>query len=311
MLRSPEVLPVTFILISMVEFISPHLLFFLCIRLILAFFLALNYGKIIVLDDELKTLHCYVDGRPPLVSTTIVRRSMREYTDTGETDIGEIHGNMNMFFGVVARMSGKLVDAVHTMALIIKTTTPASSINHDYSVPDVQYTQQDYYNSSKRFLSASATDTELCREYMLSYAIFCAFMLSLFLFILLVFSEIYMRRLLGKVLLTEIDLEWEEEDNEKEVEEENNRANEFITNLRAKEMLELENNSRNNSQNFDDTKVIDKNIHHSNVQAVHFNSTQGSSSHPDAVPLPLSGEDQIITIYLSTKFLFLFTKILI
>ena len=282
---------------SMVEFISPHFLFFLRIRLILAFFLALNYGKIIVLDEDIKTLYCYVDGRPPLVSTTVVRRSMREYTDSGETDSGGIHGNMNMFSGVVARMSGKIVDAVHTITMITKSTTSASSINHDYSAPDVQYIQQDYFNSSRRFLSASASDTELCREYMLSYAIFCAYMLSLFLFILLVFSEIYMRRLLEKVLLTEIDLEWEEEGNDKELEEENNRTDEFIKNLKAKEMLELENNSRNNSQNFDDMKVIDKNIHHSNVQAVHFNSTQGSSSHSDAVPLPLSGENQINIIY--------------
>ena len=282
---------------SMVEFISPHFLFFLRIRLILAFFLALNYGKIIVLDEDIKTLYCYVDGRPPLVSTTVVRRSMREYTDSGETDSGGIHGNINMFSGVVARMSGKIVDAVHTITMITKSTTSASSINHDYSAPDVQYIQQDYFNSSRRFLSASASDTELCREYMLSYAIFCAYMLSLFLFILLVFSEIYMRRLLEKVLLTEIDLEWEEEGNDKELEEENNRTDEFIKNLKAKEMLELENNSRNNSQNFDDMKVIDKNIHHSNVQAVHFNSTQGSSSHSDAVPLPLSGENQINIIY--------------
>ena len=282
---------------SMVEFISPHFLFFLRIRLILAFFLALNYGKIIVLDEDIKTLYCYVDGRPPLVSTTVVRRSMREYTDSGETDSGGIHGNMNMFSGVVARMSGKIVDAVHTITMITKSTTSASSINHDYSAPDVQYIQQDYFNSSRRFLSASASDTELCREYMLSYAIFCAYMLSLFLFILLVFSEIYMRRLLEKVLLTEIDLEWEEEGNDKELEEENNRTDEFIKNLKAKEMLELENNSRNNSQNFDDMKVIDKNIHHSNVQAVHFNSTQGSSSHSDAVPLPLPGENQINIIY--------------
>ena len=291
-----------------IEFTPPNFPIFPYTRLILAFFLALNYGKIIVLDDEIKTLYCYVDGRPPLVSTNVVRRNLREYTASRDNGLDLLNENLNLKSGVVERIGAKLMNVVHTIGMITNTKSASlslssASMNYDYNSVDVQH-KQDYFNSSRRSLSASASDTELCREYMLSYAIFCAYMLSLFLFILLVFSEIYMRRLLEKVLFTEIDLEWEEEGNEKELDEENENLRDLIMNEKAKEMLlELENNSRNNSQHFDETKVIDKNIHHSNVQAVHFNSTQGSSSHSDvqsnhdSATLLLSGNDQTIFLH--------------
>ena len=274
------------------------------------------------MDDEIKTLYCYVDGRPPLVSTNVVRRNLREYTASRDNGVDLLNENLNLKSGVVARIGTKLMNVVHTIGMISNTRSASSSLslssasmNYDSNSVNVQHTQ-DYFNSSRRSLSASASDTELCREYMLSYAIFCAYMLSLFLFILLVFSEIYMRRLLEKVLFTEIDLEWEEEGNEKELDEENEHLRDLIMNEKAKEMLlELENNSRNNSQHFDETKVIDKNIHHSNVQAVHFNSTQGSSSHSDvqsnhdSATLLLSGNDQTIFLHSrnSSKFQLFFS----
>jgi hypothetical protein len=128
-------------------------------RLILAVFAAINYGKIIIVDDKLKTIHCFVFSR--------VEASSSGYAST-------------------------------------------SSYSDDYSKSD--FSSSEYTENNSRLLASkkSYSEADLCREYFLSYSVFCAFMLTLFLTSLLIVSEVYMRRLLEKVLEMEIDLEWQD-----------------------------------------------------------------------------------------------------
>lgn len=128
-------------------------------RLILAVFAAINYGKIIIVDDKLKTVHCFVFSR--------VEASSSGYAST-------------------------------------------SSYSNDYLKSD--FSSSEYTENNSRLLASkkSYSEADLCREYFLSYSVFCAFMLTLFLTSLLIVSEVYMRRLLDKVLEMEIDLEWQD-----------------------------------------------------------------------------------------------------
>lgn len=89
-------------------------------------------------------------------------------------------------------------------------------ISHGFESETVD---MDQMSSGSRSLAGGVyyTEAELCREYFLSYSVFCAFMLTLFLTALLIVSEVYMRRVLDKVLEMEIDLEWQDVE---EVEEE-------------------------------------------------------------------------------------------
>jgi hypothetical protein len=75
-----------------------------------------------------------------------------------------------------------------------------------------------FMESESRALSGTFTEAELCREYFLSYSVFLAFMLTMFLLALLIASEVYMGRLLGKVLELEIDLQWKDVKEEEEEE---------------------------------------------------------------------------------------------
>jgi hypothetical protein len=128
-------------------------------RLILAVFAAINYGKIIIVDDKLKTIHCFVFSR--------TEASSSGYAST-------------------------------------------SSYSNDYSKSD--FSSSEYTENNSRLLASKSaySEADLCREYFLSYSVFCAFMLTLFLTSLLIVSEVYMRRLLEKVLEMEIDLEWQD-----------------------------------------------------------------------------------------------------
>ena len=128
-------------------------------RLILAVFAAINYGKIIIVDDKLKTIHCFVFSR--------VEASSSGYAST-------------------------------------------SSFSNDYSKSDFSSSEYTEHNSRLLASKKSYSEADLCREYFLSYSVFCAFMLTLFLTSLLIVSEVYMRRLLDKVLEMEIDLEWQD-----------------------------------------------------------------------------------------------------
>ena len=287
-------------------------------RLILAFFFAMNYGKVIVVDDRLKLLHCYVDGNQPIKVRSNVNRNTGDHTATS-TDAFSMSGIAIGRLGVDDIRNSLISAGTNLLSIattVAATTTPTeieigggrggvrgiilplnfqkgsnidSLPNSLYSYQTLQSQQGDEnsFYSSRRSLSATASDTELCREYMLSYAIFCAFMLTFFLTILLIFSEIYMRRLLEKVLLTEIDLEWEEEDQENEKEKEREFQNEINYELlliqKEKEILkELENDlqyieEEKNSENFPYVK---------HVQLPHSNSTSRSGSYTDKNPTP-------------------------
>ena len=169
-------------------------------RLILAVFAAINYGKIRLVDDKLKTIHCFVFGR------TDASRS--GYSST-------------------------------------------SSLSYDYSKSD--YSSPEYTENNSRLLASKSaySEADLCREYFLSYSVFCAFMLTLFLTSLLIVSEVYMRRLLGKVLEMEIDLEWQDVE---EFEEE--EALEYLAAEYDVQQLEL-NKSVTNGTPAQDASAID------------------------------------------------------
>ena len=133
----------------------------------MAVFAAINYGKVRVIDERLKPLHCFIDDRS---YDTNAARSSRALSSFKQ------HGSAQEIVNGSEFISNRLL---------------ASKVVY--------------------------SEESLCREYFLSYSVFCAFMLTLFLTSLLIVSEVYMRRLLGKVLDMEIDLEWQEVE---EVEEE-------------------------------------------------------------------------------------------
>lgn len=97
--------------------------------------------------------------------------------------------------------------------------SPADSLSAQYGLTQGVISGLSRMEGDSRALAGSYTEAELCREYFLSYSVFAAFMLTLFLFALLVASEVYMTRLLQKVLDMEIDLQWQDVEEEEEAEE--------------------------------------------------------------------------------------------
>lgn len=85
-----------------------------------------------------------------------------------------------------------------------------TSLSSDNSKPSFSSSELAEINSRNLASAEAYSEADICREYFLSYSVFCAFMLTLFLVALLIVSEIYMRRLLEKVLEMEIDLEWQD-----------------------------------------------------------------------------------------------------
>lgn len=149
----------------------------------LACFVALNYVKVVVLDDKLQLLHCFIDERDP----NFVQPAFQLSSSVG---------------------------------------------------------------SGARRLSPVSSGENLCREYLLSYTVFCAYSLTGYLVIILMFSEMYMRRLLGKVLDKEIDLEWkEEEDLEQQEQEDKDDKEDYLPEseeeLTEKKSLQNQENDKN------------------------------------------------------------------
>lgn len=132
-----------------------------------------------ILDERLKELHCFVGGDPD--------RNQK--------------GNQP----VVAQSSGLISNRDYGSY----TSQYSNPISHGFTPEMVKINLNE---SGSRSLVGGVfyTEAELCREYFLSYSVFCAFMLTLFLTALLIVSEVYMRRLLDKVLEMEIDLEWQD-----------------------------------------------------------------------------------------------------
>jgi hypothetical protein len=155
-------------------------------RLILAFFAAINFAKVRILDERLKELHCFV----------------------GDSDKNQ-KGNQ----AATPHAIGPISNVNYGSYTPYSYTNPAP---HGFT-PEMLNMNQIGSESRSLAGGASYTEAELCREYFLSYSVFCAFMLTLFLTALLIVSEVYMRRLLGKVLEMEIDLEWQDVE---EIEEE-------------------------------------------------------------------------------------------
>jgi hypothetical protein len=137
-----------------------------------------------ILDERLKELHCFVGDSD---------RNQKGNQATTPQAIGP-HSNLNY---------GSYIPHSYT-----------NPVSHGFTPENVNEIE-----GGSRSLAGGVyyTEAELCREYFLSYSVFCAFMLTLFLTALLIVSEVYMRRLLDKVLEMEIDLEWQDVE---EVEEE-------------------------------------------------------------------------------------------
>lgn len=152
------------------------LIIFLIYRLMLACFVALNYVKVVVLDDRLTLLHCFIE-----------------------------------------RQDQSIIQANVQANLTVPFLTPVVG---DYSV------------GRSLGVVVTLTSQELCREYLLSYTVFCVYVLTLYLVIILIFSEIYMRRLLNKVIDKEIDLEWkEEEDLEQQEQDDKDEEKNYLAEL--------------------------------------------------------------------------------
>ena len=261
-----------------------------------------------------------MDGNQPIKIRSNVNRNIGDYSATSADPfsmsgiaIGRT-GNEDNVRNSLISAGANLLSIATTVAATTTTTSPAeieigggrgimSPLNfqngnnidslpnslYSYQTRQSQQVDEDSFYISRRSLSATASETELCREYMLSYAIFCAFMLTFFLTILLIFSEIYMRRLLEKVLLTEIDLEWEEEDQENEKEKEREFQNENNYELlliqKEKEILkELE----NDLQYIEEEKNSGNVPYLKHIQPAHSNSTSRSGSYPAKNPTPFS-----------------------
>ena len=158
-------------------------------RLILAMLAAINYAKVRILDERLKDLHCFVVDPD---------RNQKDNKPVTTQSSGPISN----------RNYGSYIPPYSTPVI------------HGFT-PEMVNVNQIGDGSRSLAGGASYTEAELCREYFLSYSVFCAFMLTLFLTALLIFSEVYMRRLLDKVLEMEIDLEWQDVE---EVEEEESFA---------------------------------------------------------------------------------------
>jgi hypothetical protein len=118
-----------------------------------------------------------------------------------------------------------------------------------------------------RGLSIAISSKELCREYLLSYTVFCAYSLTAYLIIILMFSEMYMRRLLGKVLDKEIDLEWkEEEDLEQQEQDDKDDEDDYLEETLA------EKNSLQNQENKRQNGNINSPIHNEKPGSIKINS---------------------------------------
>jgi hypothetical protein len=148
-------------------------------RLILAFLAFINYVKVKVVDDHMKPVHFCFLSSPDDPG------SSSHQTD-GTSQIRTLPYSQPILYGLAPGV-----------------------INGAY-----------YMETGSRALSGTEyTEAELCREYFLSYSVFLAFMLTMFLLALLIASEVYMGRLLGKVLEVEIDLQWKDVKEEEEEEE--------------------------------------------------------------------------------------------
>lgn len=155
-----------------------------CNRLILAFLAFINYAKVKTVDDHMKSVHCFL-GSPDIAS---------------------------------AASATKLTANSHSIR-DFGPLTLTNSIPVLYGLESGIVNGASHLETASRALSGEYTETELCREYFLSYSVFCAFMLTMFLLSLLMASEVYMRRLLAKVLEMEVDLQWQDVEGGEEDEE--------------------------------------------------------------------------------------------
>jgi hypothetical protein len=106
----------------------------------------------------------------------------------------------------------------HVTARTSQNSTRPHSLPVLYGFAPGVFNDASRMESESRALSGTYTEAELCRDYFLSYSVFLAFMLTMFLLALLIASEVYMERLLGKVLELEVGLQWEDEKNKEEEE---------------------------------------------------------------------------------------------